>query len=95
MPDLSDSDRCVIMDYFLQFKKHWLNKLEFPLALLSKFLGDMEVMLSDTSVGTNQQISRLLALLSCFSTVLQVIVYGLSEVNLLSEIFEPLTAMFP
>lgn len=93
--DLSDSDRRVIMDCFLQFKKHWLNKLEFPLGLLSKFLGDMEVMLSDTSVDTNQQISRLLALLSCFSTVLEVIAYGLSEVNLLSEVVEPLMAMLP
>jgi PI-3-kinase-related kinase SMG-1 len=77
VPDLSESDRRVIMDSFLQFQKHWVGNLQFALGLLSKFLGDMDVMLQDGSSGTPQQFRRLLALLSCFSTVLQSTASGL------------------
>ncbi|XP_077233177.1 uncharacterized protein LOC143875497 [Tasmannia lanceolata] len=95
VPDLSESDRSIIMDNFLQFQKHWLTNLQFSLGLLSKFLGDMEVLLQDGSVGTPQQFRRLLALLSCFLTVLQVTAYGMLEMNLLDQIREPLARMLP
>lgn len=71
IPDLAESDRRVIMDSFLQFQKHWVNSLQFSLGLLSKFLGDMDLLLQDGSHGTPQPFQRLLALLSCFCTVLQ------------------------
>ncbi|KAL4581244.1 hypothetical protein LXL04_017454 [Taraxacum kok-saghyz] len=95
IPDLAESDRSVIMDSFLQFQKHWVNNLQFSLGLLSKFLGDMDVLLQDGSFGTPQQRQRLLALLSCFSTVLQSTASGLLEINLLEEIKDPLTKMLP
>ncbi|XP_059443210.1 uncharacterized protein LOC132175321 isoform X2 [Corylus avellana] len=95
VPDLSESDRRVIMDSFLQFQKHWVGNLQFALGLLSKFLGDMDVMLQDGSSGTPQQFRRLLALLSCFSTVLQSTASGLLEMNLLQQISEPLSRMLP
>ncbi|GLT97003.1 hypothetical protein SLE2022_145910 [Rubroshorea leprosula] len=93
--DLAESDRRVIMDSFLQFQKHWVGNLQFSLGLLSKFLGDMDVLLQDGPHGTPQQFRRLLALLSCFSTVLQSTACGLLEINLLEQITEPLTKMLP
>lgn len=95
VPDLSESDRRVIMDSFLEFQKHWVGNLQFALGLLSKFLGDMDVMLQDGGSGTPQQFRRLLALLSCFSTVLQSTASGLLEMNLLQQISEPLSRMLP
>lgn len=95
VPDLADTDRRTIMDSFLQFQKHWVNNLPFSLGLLSKFLGDMDVMLQDASPGTPQQRQRLLVLLSCFSTVLQSTASGLLEINLLEQIWEPLAKMLP
>lgn len=95
VPDLSESDRRVMMDSFLQFQKHWVGNLQFSLGLLSKFLDDMEVLLQDGSPGTPQQFRRLLALLSCFSTVLQSTASGLLEINLLPQIGEPLSRMLP
>ncbi|KAG9130436.1 hypothetical protein Leryth_004338 [Lithospermum erythrorhizon] len=94
-PDLEESDRRVIMDSFLQFQKHWVNNLQFSLGLLSKFLGDMDVLLQDGSPGTPHQFERLLALLSCFCTVLQAVASGLLEINLLEQITEPLRNMIP
>ncbi|KAM7482555.1 hypothetical protein LguiB_007138 [Lonicera macranthoides] len=95
VPDLAESDRRVIMDSFLQFQKHWMNNLQFSLGLLSKFLGDMDVLLQDGGPGTSQHCQRLLALLSCFSTVLQATASGLLEMNLLEQISEPLSKMLP
>ncbi|XP_021896639.1 uncharacterized protein LOC110813704, partial [Carica papaya] len=95
VPDLGESDRRVIMDSFLQFQKHWVNELQFSLELLSKFLGDMDVLVQDGSPGTPQQFRRLLALLSCFSTVLQSTASGLLEMNMLEQISEPLINMLP
>lgn len=95
VPDLLETDRCVIMDSFLQFQKHWVGNLQFAVELLSKFLGDMDVMLQDGSSGTPQQFRRLLALLSCFSTVLQSTATGLLQMNLLQQISEPLSRMLP
>ncbi|KAI3895751.1 hypothetical protein MKW98_025542 [Papaver atlanticum] len=95
IPDLPESDRLVIMDSFLQFRKHWFGNLQFSLGLLAKFLGDMEVLLQDGSPGTPQQFRRLLALLSCFLTVLQVTASEMLEMNLLEQINEPLTRMLP
>lgn len=95
VPDLADSDLRVIMDSFLQFQKHWVNNMQFSLGLLSKFLGDMDVLLQDGSPGTLQQFQRLLALLSCFSAVLQSVASGLLEINLLEQISEPLCTMVP
>ncbi|KAJ0077716.1 hypothetical protein Patl1_36279 [Pistacia atlantica] len=95
VPDLAESDRCVIMDSFLQFQKHWVGSLQFSLGLLSKFLDDMDVLLQDGSHGTPQQFRRLLALLSCFSTVLQSTASGLLEMNLLEQISEPISKMLP
>ncbi|CAL5385725.1 unnamed protein product [Camellia sinensis] len=95
VPDLAESDRRVIMDSFLQFQKHWVNSLQFSLGLLSKFLGDMDVLLQDGSPGTPQQFQRLLALLSCFCTVLQSTASGLLEMHLLEQIIEPLSKMIP
>ncbi|XP_076957542.1 uncharacterized protein LOC143633064 [Bidens hawaiensis] len=95
IPDLAETDRSVIMNSFLQFQKHWVNNLQFSLGLLSKFLGDMDVLLQDGSLGTPQQRQRLLVLLSCFSTVLQSTASGLLEINLLEEIKDPLSKMLP
>ncbi|KAJ4845107.1 LOW QUALITY PROTEIN: hypothetical protein Tsubulata_030337 [Turnera subulata] len=95
VPDLADSDRRVIMDSFLQFQKHWVGNLQFSLGLLSKFLGDMDVLLQDGIHGTPPQFRRLLALLSCFSTVLQSTASGLLEMNLLEQISESLSKMLP
>ncbi|KAL5562538.1 hypothetical protein UlMin_032285 [Ulmus minor] len=95
VPDLSDSDRHIIMDSFLQFQKHWVGNLQFSLGLLSKFLGDMDALLQDGSPGTPQQFRRLRALLSCFSSVLQSTASGLLEINLLEQISEPLSRMVP
>ncbi|KAK9287064.1 hypothetical protein L1049_015473 [Liquidambar formosana] len=95
VPDLAESDRHVIMDSFFQFQKHWVTNLQFSLGLLSKFLGDMDVLLQDGSPGTPQQFRRLLALLSCFSTVLQSTASGMLEMNLLEQIREPLSKMLP
>ncbi|KAK4754896.1 hypothetical protein SAY87_008653 [Trapa incisa] len=95
VPDLAESDRRVIMDCFLQFQKHWVGNLQFSLGLLSKFLGDMETLLHDGGLGTTQQFRRLLALLSCFSAVLQSTASGLLELNLLEQIGEPLGKMLP
>lgn len=95
VPDLAESDLRVIMDSFLQFQKHWVNNMQFSLGLLSKFLGDMDVLLQEGSPGTPKQFQRLLALLSCFSTVLQSVASGLLEINLLEQISEPLCKMVP
>ncbi|KAL8264578.1 hypothetical protein R6Q59_022708 [Mikania micrantha] len=95
IPDLAEADRSVIMNSFLQFQKHWVNNLQFSLGLLSKFLGDMDVLLPDGSLGTPQQRQRLLVLLSFFSTVLQSTASGLLEINLLEEIKDPLSKMLP
>ncbi|KAK4848883.1 hypothetical protein QYF36_018291 [Acer negundo] len=95
VPDLAESDRRVIMDSFLQFQKHWVGSLQFSLGLLSKFLDDMDVLLQDGIHGTPQQFRRLLALLSCFSTVLQSTASGLLEMNLLEQIREPISKMYP
>ncbi|KAL9245034.1 hypothetical protein vseg_018733 [Gypsophila vaccaria] len=95
IPDLADSNRRVIVDSFLQLQKYWVLNLQFPLGLLSKFLGDMDMLLKDDSPGTPQQFKRLLALFSCFSTVLQSTASGLLEMNLLEQIIEPLSKMIP
>ncbi|KAF9684246.1 hypothetical protein SADUNF_Sadunf04G0097900 [Salix dunnii] len=95
VPDLAESDRRVIMDSFLQFQKHWVGNLQFSLGLLSKFLGDMDVLVQDGSCGTPAQFQRLLALLSCFTTVLQSTASGLLEMNLLEQISESLRVMVP
>ena len=89
VPDLADTDRRVIMDSFLQFQKHWVGNLQFSLGLLSKFLGDM------WSPGTPKQFRRLLALLSCFSTVLQSTASGMLGMNLPEQISEPLITILP
>ncbi|CAL1372471.1 unnamed protein product [Linum trigynum] len=95
VPDLAEADRRVILDSFLEFHKHWVSNLQFSLGLLSKFLGDMEVLLQDDSHGTPPQFRRLLALLSCFSTVLKSTASGLLEMNLLEQISEPLSKLLP
>ncbi|KAK9087400.1 hypothetical protein Syun_029794 [Stephania yunnanensis] len=95
VPDLSKSDRCVIMDSFLQFTKHWLNNLQFSLRLLSKFLDDMDVLLKDGSAGTPEQFRRLLALVSCFLTVLKATVAEMLEMKFLEQISQPLISMVP
>ncbi|CAI9104417.1 OLC1v1003083C2 [Oldenlandia corymbosa var. corymbosa] len=95
VPDIAESDQRVIMDSFLQFQKHWVNSMQFSLGLLSKFLGDMDVLLQDGGPGTPQQFQRLLALLCCFSTVLQSVASGLLEMNMLEQITEPLCKMVP
>ncbi|XP_019454155.1 PREDICTED: serine/threonine-protein kinase SMG1-like [Lupinus angustifolius] len=95
VPDLAESDRRVIMDSFLQFQKHWVGSLAMSLRLLTKFLGDMEALLPDGSPGTPPQFRRLLALLSCFSTILQSTASGLLEMNMLEQIVEPLSALLP
>ncbi|WOK92232.1 serine/threonine-protein kinase SMG1-like isoform X1 [Canna indica] len=95
MPDLSESGRAIIMDSFLQFQKHWLSNLKFSLGLLSKFLGDIEVLIQDTGLETGSQFGRLLALFSCFSTVLRVTASGMMEMNVLEEVKESLENMVP
>ncbi|XP_062092419.1 uncharacterized protein LOC133798215 [Humulus lupulus] len=95
VPDLAESDRRIIMESFLQFQKHWVGNLQFSLGLISKFLGDMDALLQDGSPGTPQQFRRLLALLSCFSVVLQSTASGLLELNLLEQISDPLSRMVP
>ncbi|KAI4298401.1 hypothetical protein L6164_031967 [Bauhinia variegata] len=95
VPDFAESDRHVIMDSFLQFQKYWVGSLQMAFGLISKFLGDMEVLLQDGSPGTPPQFRRLLALLSCFSTILQSTASGLLEMNLLEQINEPLIKILP
>ncbi|WJX45533.1 Serine/threonine-protein kinase smg1 [Trifolium repens] len=95
MPDLAQSDRRVIMDSFLQFQKHWVGGLPMSLRLLTKFLGDMEALLNEGTPGTLPQFRRLLALLSCFSTILQSTASGLLEMNMLEQIIEPLVGLLP
>ncbi|KNA03521.1 hypothetical protein SOVF_208360 [Spinacia oleracea] len=98
LPDLAESDRQVIMGSFLQFQKYWVSNLQFPLGLLSNFLGDMDKLLQDGSPGTPgtpQHFRRLLAFFSCFSTVLKSTASGLLEINLLEQIIEPLSKMIP
>lgn len=95
VPDVAESDKGVIMDSFLQFQKHWVNNMQFSLGLLSKFLGDMDLLLQDGSPGTPQQFKRLLSLLSCFCTVLQSLASGLLEIKFLEQIGEPLSQMVP
>ncbi|KAG4994057.1 hypothetical protein JHK86_030884 [Glycine max] len=95
VPDLAQSDRRVILDSFLQFQEHWVGSLPMSLRLLTKFLGDMEVLLHDGTPGTPQQLRRLFALLSCFSTILQSTASGLLEMNMLEQICEPLSALLP
>ncbi|XP_020886986.1 serine/threonine-protein kinase SMG1 [Arabidopsis lyrata subsp. lyrata] len=93
--DHADSDRQIVMDSFLHFQKHWVNNLDFSVGLLSKFLGDMDVLLSDGSQGTPEQFHRLLALLSCFLAILRSTASGLLENNLLDKMDEPLSKMLP
>ncbi|CAL9116056.1 unnamed protein product [Musa textilis] len=95
MPDLSESGRMIIMDSFLQFQRHWLSNLQFSLELLSKFLGDIEVLIQDTTLESGSQLGRLLALFFCFSTVLRVIASGMMEMNILEDVREPLENMAP
>ncbi|KAL5704997.1 non-specific serine/threonine protein kinase [Ranunculus cassubicifolius] len=95
VPDLPEVDRCGIMDSFLQFSKHWLSNLQFSLGLLSKFLGDMDVLLKDGNQGTPDQFRRLLALLSCFLTVLQVTATEMLAINVLDQLNEHLIRMVP
>lgn len=93
--DHAESDRQIVMDSFLHFQKHWVNNLDFSVGLLSKFLGDMDVLLSDGSQGTPEQFHRLLALLSCFLAILRSTASGLLENNLLDKMDEPLSKMLP
>ncbi|BBH09489.1 target of rapamycin, partial [Prunus dulcis] len=51
VPDLAESDRRIIMDSFLQFQNHWVGNLQFSVGLLSKFLGDMDVLLQDSTAS--------------------------------------------
>lgn len=95
LQDQPDSDRQIVLDSFLQFQKHWVGNLDFSVGLLSKFLGDMDVLLSDGSEGTPEQFHRLLALLSCFLAILRSTASGLLENNLLYKMDEPLSQMIP
>ncbi|KAI6693639.1 hypothetical protein NL676_021349 [Syzygium grande] len=47
IPDFGESDRCVIVDWFVQFQKHRVGNLQFSLGLTSKFQGDMDALLQD------------------------------------------------
>ncbi|XP_074275372.1 uncharacterized protein LOC141599291 [Silene latifolia] len=95
LPDLPDSDRRLILATFLHFQNYWPNNLHFPLGLLSKFLGDMDVLLKDDTPATSHQFNRLLALFSCFSAVLQSTASGLLEMHLLHQIIDPLINIIP
>ncbi|KAH9620587.1 hypothetical protein KSS87_005701 [Heliosperma pusillum] len=95
LPDLPDSDRRLILATFLHFQNYWPNNLHFPLGLLSKFLGDMDVLLKDDTPATLHQFNRLLALFSCFSAVLQSTASGLLEMHLLHQIIDPLINIIP
>jgi serine/threonine-protein kinase SMG1 len=92
VPDLSDSDRGLIMDTFFQFQGHWLSSLPFSLGLLSKFLGDMEVLGGPSSTTG----ARLLSLLSCFSTLLGVMASAaVTDARLLDQMAGPLQSITP
>lgn len=95
MPDLSESDRCLITDSFLQFQNFWAGNLPFSLNLLSKFLGDMEVLAHDAAPGTSSQLRRLLALASCFVAVLQATSSGIVEAGLAEEAVQSFTKLLP
>lgn len=75
-PELSEADRGLITNSFLEFQTLWAESLSFSLDLLLKFLGDMEALAQDTP-ATLQQLRRLLALVSCFVSVLQATASGL------------------
>lgn len=95
LQDQAASDRQIVLDSFLQFQKHWVDNLDFSVGLLSKFLGDMDALLSDGSEGTPEQFYRLLALLSCFLAILRSTASGLLENNLLHKMDQPLSEMIP
>ncbi|KAG0475893.1 hypothetical protein HPP92_012734 [Vanilla planifolia] len=95
MPDLPDPERSLITDSFFQFQKHWLSNLQFSLSLLSKLLGDAEVLMNDVSIETTPQLRRSISLFSCFSTILQSTASGVLEMNLLDHVSEPLENLTP
>ncbi|XP_078430572.1 uncharacterized protein LOC144702411 [Wolffia australiana] len=96
VPDLSEMDRKMLTDSFLQFKNHWIRNLHFSISLLLKFLGDMEVLVHDNANLENSQLSgRLIALFCCFSAVIRATASAALEDNLNTHICRPLEAMVP
>ncbi|BBN09596.1 serine/threonine-protein kinase SMG1 [Marchantia polymorpha subsp. ruderalis] len=93
--EVSEVDCRIITDSFVQFQKLWVGSLSFSMNLLSKFLGDMEVLAQDATPTTPQQSRRLLALASCFVTVLQATTSGVLEADKADLIYEPALEMLP
>ncbi|KAJ0087802.1 hypothetical protein Patl1_32980 [Pistacia atlantica] len=81
-------------DYFSRFfEPHFLDIVDLLLGWA--LVPDLAESDRDGSHGTPQQFRRLLALLSCFSTVLQSTASGLLEMNLLEQISERISKMLP
>uniref|UniRef100_A0A6V7QXE6 HEAT repeat-containing protein 1 n=1 Tax=Ananas comosus var. bracteatus TaxID=296719 RepID=A0A6V7QXE6_ANACO len=95
VPNLSESDRRVIMDSFTQFRQHWFGNLQFSVGLLAKFLGDMDVLIHDAGLEAGRSLDRSLALFSCFFTVLQVTASAALEMNMIERMAAPLLDMAP
>ncbi|OAY80733.1 Serine/threonine-protein kinase SMG1 [Ananas comosus] len=95
VPNLSESDRRVIMDSFTQFRQHWFGNLQFSVGLLAKFLGDMDVLIHDAGLEAGRSLDRSLALFSCFFTVLQVTASAALEMNTIERMAAPLLDMAP
>lgn len=81
-PEHPEADRRLIVDNFLEFQALWAGKLSFSLSLLMNFLGDMEMLAYENNPLSPKQLRRLLALASCFVSVLHATTSGLEEAAL-------------
>ncbi|CAM6124730.1 unnamed protein product [Calypogeia fissa] len=93
--EVSEVDCRIITDSFVQFQDLWVGSLSFSMNLLSKFLGDMEVLAHDANPTTPQQLRRLLALAFCFVAVLQALTSGILESDKVELITVPALEMLP
>ncbi|MCO5549966.1 hypothetical protein L7F22_003443 [Adiantum nelumboides] len=95
MPDLSENDRCLIIDTFLKFQSFWASNLPFSSNLLFKFLADMEVLAHDAIPGTLNEPRRLWALVSCFVAVLRATTTGILELGYAADAVDCFQMLLP
>lgn len=80
-PEHPEGDRRLIVESFLKFQPMWARNPQFPVTLMTNFLGDMEKIAQDHTSPTLQQLHRLLALASCFVAVMQATALGLEDAS--------------
>ncbi|KAH7438500.1 hypothetical protein KP509_04G017600 [Ceratopteris richardii] len=95
MPDLSENDRCLIIDTFLHFQNYWAGNLPFSSNLLFKFLADMEVLAHDAIPGTSNEPRRLWALVSCFVAVLRAATSGILQLGYAEDAIDSFQVLLP